>query len=86
MVMPMARIWRPRSAAIWRTSSGLLVRASTRGEGWEPIRLDSRDTRPPSSSTLTANGSGPAPAAISDSEPSDSIDRSVQLPIMMPPT
>ena len=86
MVTPSARIWRPRSSAMPYTSSGVLVWASTRGDDWLPIRPASRDTRPPSSSTLTASGSGPAEPAMSASEPSDSIDRSVQLPIMMPPT
>jgi hypothetical protein len=46
---------------------------------------DSLETRPPSSSTLTASGSGPM-LAISAMVPSLSIDRSVQLPTMMPPT
>ena len=42
------------------TSSAVWVWASTRGDGWRPISPASRDTRPPSSSTLTATGSGPA--------------------------
>ncbi len=44
------------------TSSGVWLAASTRGDGWLPISSASRDTRPPSSSTLTASGSGPADA------------------------
>ena len=68
------------------TSSGVWLAASTRGDGWLPISPASRDTRPPSSSTLTASGSGPADAAMSASDPSESIDRSVQLPMKMPPT
>ena len=68
------------------TSSGVWLAASTRGDGWLPISPASRDTRPPSSSTLTASGSGPAEAAMLVSEPSESIDRSVQLPMKMPPT
>ena len=39
------------------TSSGVSRRASTRGDGCTPISDDSRDTRPPSSSTPTASGS-----------------------------
>ena len=68
------------------TSSGVWLAASTRGDGWLPISPASRDTRPPSSSTLTASGSGPADAAMSVSDPSESIDKSVQLPMKMPPT
>ena len=45
----------------------------------------SRDTRPPSSSTLTPSGSAVADPAIPASG-APSIERSVQLPIMMPPT
>ena len=75
----------PRWNAMPRTSSGLLVCASTRGDGWLPIRPARRDTRPPSSSTLTASGSGLADAAMS-ANGAPIIDRSVQLPIMMPPT
>ena len=47
---------------------GGVVCASTRADGAVPISLDSRDTRPPSSSTLTASGSAGAgdirPAAV----------------------
>ena len=75
----------PRWNAMPRTSSGVMVCASTRGDGWLPIMPASRDTRPPSSSTLTASGSGLAEAAMSASG-APIIDRSVQLPIMMPPT
>ena len=67
------------------TSSGVWPAANTRAEGWLPIRSASRETRPPSSSTLTASGSGPV-AAMPAMVPSESIDRSVQLPMKMPPT
>ena len=67
MVMPRFRMAWPRCSAMSCTSAGDLVCASTRGDGWAPIRLDSRETRPPSSSTLTASGSGPADAAMSAS-------------------
>ena len=85
-VMPSPRMAWPRCSAIWYTSSAVLVWASTRGEGWLPISDDNRWTRPPSSSTLTASANGPAAPAISGIEPSVSIDRSVQLPMKMPPT
>ncbi len=75
----------PRWNATPRTWSGVMVWASTRGDGCSPIRAARRDTRPPSSSTLTASGSGLAAAAMSASG-APIIDRSVQLPIMMPPT
>ena len=51
----------------------------------DPINDLNRDTRPPSSSTLTASGSGPAAPAMSASGPLK-IDRSVQLPMKIPPT
>src|SRR5262249_29243503 len=57
----------------------------TRGDGADPSSDLSRDTRPPSSSTLTASGSGPALPAMSASGPWKS-DRSVQLPMKVPPT
>ncbi|CNH23289.1 Uncharacterised protein [Mycobacterium tuberculosis] len=50
-----------------------------------PILDFNRETRPPSSSTLTARGNGPGLAAMSASGPSK-IDMSVQLPMKMPPT
>ena len=68
------------------TSCGEWVAASTLGDGWVPMRLDRRCTRPPSSSTLTASGSGPPAFESSGKVPSDNIDRSVQLPMKMPPT
>ena len=68
------------------SSKPALRRAGARGDGWLPISPASRETRPPSSSTLTANASGPAAAVMSPSEPSVSIDLSVQLPMKMPPT
>ena len=65
--------------------SSYIAPSAVRADGAGPISDDSRETRPPSSSTLTANGSGPR-FAIPANDPSVSIDRSVQLPIMMPPT
>ena len=85
IVTPRPRMAWPRWNAMPRTSSGVIVCASTRGDGWLPIRSARRDTRPPSSSTLTASGNGFAEAAMSASG-APIIDRSVQLPIMMPPT
>ena len=69
MVMPRLLIAWPRCSAMPYTSSGVWVWASTRGDGWLPISAASRDTRPPSSSTLTASGSGPAEAAMSVERP-----------------
>ena len=87
MVMPSFFIWRPRSSAKSWTCWTVWVWASTRADGPRPPISDlNRDTRPPSSSTPTASGSGPAPAAISASAPSVNIDKSVSLPMMMPPT
>ena len=61
------------------------VWANTRADGAGPISEDSRATRPPSSSTLTATGSAVL-AARFFTKPFVSIDRSVQLPMKMPPT
>ena len=58
MVMPRSAILRPRSAASSRTCAALWVAASSLADGEDPISEDSRATRPPSSSTLTASGSG----------------------------
>jgi hypothetical protein len=77
--MPRFRIAWPRCSAMSCTSAGVFVCASTRGDGCFPIRLDSRDTRPPSSSVLMASGSGPADATTLASG-APIIDRSVQLP------
>jgi hypothetical protein len=61
------------------------IRASAFADGAGPISLDSRATRPPSSSTLTATGSAVLALKFL-TMPFVNIDRSVQLPMKMPPT
>jgi hypothetical protein len=61
------------------------VWARTRADGAGPISEDSRATRPPSSSTLIATGSAVLALKVL-TMPFDNIDRSVQLPMKMPPT
>ncbi len=84
-VMPRPRIW---LAAVQRELIdlvGRLVCASTRADGAGPMSDASRSTRPPSSSTLTASGSGPGVGVVGQRAVGQHR-RSVQLPMKMPPT
>src|SRR5262249_48565954 len=83
--MPSFCIASPRCLASSYTASGELLPGNERGDGAGPISDDSRLTRPPSSSTLTAAGSGPG-EVIWGSAPLVSIERSGQPPMKVPPT
>ncbi|SIB66523.1 Uncharacterised protein [Mycobacteroides abscessus subsp. abscessus] len=85
MVIPRSFIFWARSWLSACTCSGVWVAANSRADGAGPMRSFRRDTRPPSSSILTAAGMGPA-VMTSCSEPSVSISFLVQLPTKMPPT